>query len=81
MSTRNNGIVDMADIARMFGVTKSAVWTWRTRAGTFPAPDYEWSIGPAWDTDTVVAWAEAHHRVAPDGRLTKGPYGRPRKSE
>jgi hypothetical protein len=47
----------MAEIANLLSVQKGTVHKWRHR-GILPEPDYQLSIGPLWDEDTIAEWAE-----------------------
>lgn len=57
-------IVSTADIARICGVSTSAVSNWRTRHETFPAPFTSIANGrtPLFRKREVVKWHIDHHR-------------------
>lgn len=53
--------VGLVEIARLCGVTRDTVDSWRSR-GVLPAP--RWTVGgrPAWDLATIERWAHATGR-------------------
>jgi hypothetical protein len=60
-----------AQIARMAGVARGTVLTWRRRHDDFPAPDGDAPAGAAYDRAAVEAWLAAAGlwELAPGPRL------------
>lgn len=62
------GLVDITAIAGRLGVPKDTVNKWRYR-GLLPAPDFDLSVGPIWEWETIESWAQSTGRLpetAPD---------------
>lgn len=80
-----DGIVDLAGVAKLLGVSESTPHQWRnrTRRGEmpvpFPAPDAPdtngWVTRPRWRVTTIQAWYERHRQHA----IGTGPRTRTRK--
>lgn len=49
---------DAEDIAKALGVKIETVWTWKAR-GDLPPPVRFFGRAPAWDSQEILAWAEA----------------------
>ena len=54
--------VGLAEIADRLGVARQTVDSWRTR-GVLPAPTWEVGGRPAWDWETIRAWADTTGRT------------------
>jgi predicted DNA-binding transcriptional regulator AlpA len=50
------GVLGLAEIADLLGVSRQTVDQWRTR-GRLPEPDGTVGGRPAWRTETITAWA------------------------
>ena len=50
--------VTAADISRLAGVTRAAVWNWAKRFDTFPNEAGRTSRGPVYRTAEVLKWLE-----------------------
>lgn len=57
-------LIDLKEIAAMFGVSDAAARMWRYR-GLLPEPAHQ--SGPVWDRAVIVEWAIAAGKMAPDG--------------
>lgn len=53
--------VGIPEIAERLGVKRPTVDQWRWR-GLLPEPDYTIGGRPAWEWDTIRAWAETTNR-------------------
>lgn len=53
------GLVGIAEIAELAGVTKQAVGNWRLRYEHFPRPIQNLQSGPVWDREQVADWVKS----------------------
>ncbi|MFJ3882430.1 hypothetical protein ACIPW5_33925 [Streptomyces sp. NPDC090077] len=53
----------LAEIARMVGVGRAAVQSWRRRYADFPVPAGGTEVHPQFDRAAVVAWLLAHDKI------------------
>lgn len=52
------------EIARLVGVTRSAVSNWRKRYDDFPKPIHTYSGVPVFDRAEVLHWLAVHEKIA-----------------
>lgn len=55
-------LTDLTTIAERLGVPKDTVNKWRHRQ-LLPEPDYDLSVGPVWEWETIREWAEKTGRL------------------
>src|SRR5438552_13898527 len=64
-------LLGMTDIARLAGVSRTAVANWRARHSDFPSPAAEPTAGPIFRREDVVHWIEGHRPA----KVKIGPLG------
>jgi type I restriction enzyme M protein len=65
-------LLNLTDIARLAGVSRTVVSNWRNRHTDFPAPTAEPASGPVFNRDDIAAWLERHR---PRAAKTVQPLG------
>jgi type I restriction enzyme M protein len=72
MAETESPLLNLTDIARLAGVSRTVVSNWRKRHTDFPAPAAEPASGPVFNRDEVAAWLERHR---PRAAKTVQPLG------
>ncbi len=57
-----SGYLGAAEVAELLGISRQRVQV-LTKRDTFPQPIVVLAMGPVWDRDEVLAWAEATGRT------------------
>ena len=53
-----SGLVGVAEVAELFGVSRQAASNWRERHADFPTPIASLKSGPVWQLSDILAWAD-----------------------
>ncbi len=72
MAETESPLLNLTDIARLAGVSRTVVSNWRKRHTDFPAPAAEPASGPVFNRDEIAAWLERHR---PRAAKTVQPLG------
>jgi type I restriction enzyme M protein len=72
MAETESPLLNLTDIARLAGVSRTVVSNWRKRHADFPAPTAEPASGPVFNRDEVATWLERHR---PRAAKTVQPLG------
>jgi type I restriction enzyme M protein len=72
MAETESPLLNLTDIARLAGVSRTVVSNWRKRHPDFPAPVAEPASGPVFNRDEMAAWLERHR---PRAAKTVQPLG------
>ncbi len=72
MAETESPLLNLTDIARLAGVSRTVVSNWRKRHTDFPAPTAEPASGPVFNRDDIAAWLERHR---PRAAKTVQPLG------
>ena len=63
-----NELIDLKEIATLFGVSEAAPRMWRYR-GLLPEPAHP--SGPVWERAVIIEWGVSVGKMWPDGSVKK----------